>query len=242
MREHLRHQILRLVSQRHQALDHHGVFGRRLGARPHEAGPLRGALHRHHTERGPQRTRLSAQRAQNTSRRQSSECAPERARRREASRLWRSQAAHSIGEQRQYVCGDSILDGARGHQTRRVRLQGGHLVAGDNGVRAGQRRAPVFGSAPDESSFTDTQEPAAAAPGQLFALVQRVHRDVFAEGPGESAHGQGAAPTPVHTQGQANDVFDRADRALPRVEEGPGRAAVRERVEQRRRERRGLPK
>lgn len=48
----------------HEAMDHHGVPGRRLGAGPDEGRQFRGDAHRHHPAGSAQGSGLPSQRAQ----------------------------------------------------------------------------------------------------------------------------------------------------------------------------------
>ena len=57
----LRHQVPRLLPQGDQAVDHHGVLGRRIGLGSDEGRQLRGEPYRHHSERSTQGAGLLTQ-------------------------------------------------------------------------------------------------------------------------------------------------------------------------------------
>ena len=55
---------------------------------------------------------------------------------------------------------------------------GWYLVAGNNGDRAGQRRAAQFGSASDAGALPHSEEQPAAVDGELHQVVQRICRSL----------------------------------------------------------------
>ncbi|CAM9197696.1 unnamed protein product, partial [Lampetra fluviatilis] len=111
------------------------------------------------------------------------------------------------------------------------RRQGGHLVPGHHGDRAGAGGAPARGPAPHEGALRDPHVRAAHPARRLQPRVQGLHADLSQQGPAIPAVCEGAPASPLPgTEGEAHVVPHGAHRPLPPLETRETRRQLRFRV------------
>ena len=118
---------------------------------------IRRSAHCYPLSRAATRPSLPPLRGQTSSRYKSSKHPSCTVRKGQAGGLWCRCSADEYQIAAQHFCWHTLLDGTGSHSTSRARLQGRHMVIGNNSNGANTRRAPSCQHTPDEGALLDSK-------------------------------------------------------------------------------------